>query len=93
MTTKIKNIVKYVIPTTIFFIVLFIFLFVPNNGDPEFGEIGKADSMIIILIAIILLYLNYWNYCLGNKKNKFHFFICIIFGYSNSYFNTNNNWN
>ena len=55
--TKIKNIVKYGIPIIVLLLILFIYFFVSNNGDAEFGAIGNADSMIILLIAFIFLYL------------------------------------
>lgn len=51
------NIVKYGIPVIVLLSILYIHFFVPNNGDAEFGVIGSANSMMILLIAFIFIYL------------------------------------
>ncbi len=56
MTTKIKNYIKYGVPIIVLLLMLITLFFVPNNGDAEFAAIGNADSMLILLIFIILLY-------------------------------------
>ena len=57
MATKIIFFVKYGIPVIVLLLMLYVTFFVSNKGDAEFGSIGNADSTIILIVFIILLYL------------------------------------
>lgn len=59
MTTKnIQNIVKFGAPLLTLLALLYAIFFVSNAGsDPEFGAIGASDSLLLLIMATIVLYI------------------------------------